>query len=139
MVDLAMKSKHRPVALVDILDDQDISLSYLEQLFGRLKEKNLVVGIRGPKGGYRLGLAADAITVGQIVDAVEDYSYRGRKSRITGEQSDAHLVWNMLSGDIQQFLQGLSLTSLMDSAGLTASQSLSGKFSRPAVMDRHAA
>ncbi len=116
MIDLGLKSVARPVALVDILDDHHISLSYLEQIFSRLKEHGLVEGIRGPRGGYRLARAAKSITVGQIVRAVEDASYRGRKSRITGRKSDAHYLWDALSADIMAFLDGISVGDFMDMA-----------------------
>ena len=100
LVDLGIKSVHRPVALVDILDDQDISLSYLEQIFGRLKDHGLVEGVRGPRGGYRLSREAGDISVAQIVAAVEDRSFRGRKSRITGQPSEAHRIWDSLSSHL---------------------------------------
>ncbi len=116
MIDLGLKSVLRPVALVDILDDHHISLSYLEQIFSRLKEHGLVEGIRGPRGGYRLGRAAEAITVGQIVRAVEDASYRGRKSRTTGQKSDAHVLWDSLSGDIMKFLDSISVADFLEKA-----------------------
>ncbi len=116
MIDLGLKSVARPVALVDILDDHHISLSYLEQIFSRLKEHGLVQGIRGPRGGYRLARAANAISVGEIVRAVEDVSYRGRKSRITGKKSDAHLLWDTLSADIMGFLDGISVADFMGRA-----------------------
>jgi len=116
MIDLGIKSARRPVALVDILDDHDISLSYLEQIFSRLKDHGLVEGIRGPRGGYRLSRDAGEITMAQIVDAVEDTSYRGRKSRLTGEKSEAHELWDSLSTQIMGFLDGIPLASLLQKA-----------------------
>jgi len=114
LVDLGIKSVHRPVALVDILDDQDISLSYLEQIFGRLKDHGLVEGVRGPRGGYRLSREAGDISVAQIVAAVEDRSFRGRKSRITGQPSEAHRIWDSLSSEIMGFLDGITLGDLLE-------------------------
>jgi Rrf2 family iron-sulfur cluster assembly transcriptional regulator len=111
-----MKSTHRPVALVDILDDQDISLSYLEQIFSRLKDHGLVEGVRGPRGGYRLSRAAGDISVAQIVAAVEDRSFRGRKSRVTGQPSEAHRIWDGLSSEIMGFLDGITVGDLLDQA-----------------------
>ena len=116
MIDLGLRSVARPVALVDILDDHHISLSYLEQIFSRLKEHGLVEGIRGPRGGYRLARDADQITVGHIVRAVEDASYRGRKSRVTGQKSDAHVLWDTLSADIMAYLDGISIADFMAKA-----------------------
>jgi len=114
MVDLGIKSVHRPVALVDILDDEDISLSYLEQIFSRLKDHGLVGGIRGPRGGYRLSREASDISVAQIVAAVEDRSFRGRKSRVTGQPSEAHRLWDDLSSEIMGFLDGITLGDLLE-------------------------
>ena len=113
MIDLGLKSVARPVALVDILDDHHISLSYLEQIFSRLKEHGLVEGIRGPRGGYRLARSPESITVAQIVRAVEDASYRGRKSRVTGKKSDAHVLWDILSTDIMAYLGEISVKDFM--------------------------
>ena len=113
MIDLGLKSVARPVALVDILDDHHISLSYLEQIFSRLKEHGLVQGIRGPRGGYRLARSPESITVAEIVRAVEDVSYRGRKSRVTGKKSDAHLLWDILSTDIMAYLGEISVKDFM--------------------------
>ncbi|MDJ0892962.1 MAG: Rrf2 family transcriptional regulator [Gammaproteobacteria bacterium] len=113
MIDLGLKSVVRPVALVDILDDHHISLSYLEQIFSRLKEHGLVEGIRGPRGGYRLARSPESITVAQIVRAVEDASYRGRKSRVTGKKSDAHVLWDILSTDIMAYLGEISVKDFM--------------------------
>lgn len=116
MVDLGLKSGYRPVALVDVLDDQDISLSYLEQIFSRLKDHGLVEGIRGPRGGYRLSRDLGDISVAQIVAAVEDRSLRGRKSRLTGQPSEAHKLWDGLSSEIMGFLDGITLADLVDKA-----------------------
>ncbi len=113
MIDLGLKSVVRPVALVDILDDHHISLSYLEQIFSRLKEHGLVEGIRGPRGGYRLARSPESITVAQIVRAVEDISYRGRKSRVTGRKSEAHILWDSLSADIMAYLGEISVKDFM--------------------------
>ena len=116
MIDLGLKSATRPVALVDILDDHDISLSYLEQIFSRLKDAKLVEGIRGPRGGYRLSRPPKDISVAEIVQAVEDASYRGRKSRLTGQQSEAHILWNGLSAAIIEFLQNITLAEYLEKA-----------------------
>lgn len=119
MIDLGLKSQQRPVALVDVLDDHDISLSYLEQIFSRLKESKLVEGIRGPRGGYRLARPADEITVADIIGAVEDTSARGRKGRATGRQSVAHELWDDLSQQINDFLDGIKLSELLGRTNIT--------------------
>ena len=71
MIDLALHNDVGPVALTDIADTQKISVSYLEQLFARLRKNGLVTGMRGPGGGYRLARAADEITVAEIIAAVD--------------------------------------------------------------------
>ncbi len=116
MIDLGLKSAARPVALVDILDDHDISLSYLEQIFSRLKDAGLVEGIRGPRGGYRLSRQPAEISIAHIIQAVEDTSYRGRKSRLTGQQSKAHELWDNLSATILQFLGDITLAQYLEKA-----------------------
>lgn len=118
MIDLGLKSRFRPVALVDVLDDHDISLSYLEQIFSRLKEHKLVEGIRGPRGGYRLARPASEISMADVVAAVEDTSQRGRKSRATGQRSPAHALWDELSGQINDFLDGIKLADMLDKANI---------------------
>ena len=72
MLDLAKHANAKPVALAEVAQRQDISLSYLEQLVARLKSKDLVKSTRGPGGGYMLGDRGDQITVGEVVAAVDD-------------------------------------------------------------------
>ncbi len=72
MMDLAMRDGAGPVALASISERQKISLSYLEQLFGRLRRESLVTSVRGPGGGYRLGKAAEEISVAEIILAVDE-------------------------------------------------------------------
>ena len=72
MVDLAKHQDKGPVALATIAERQDISLSYLEQLFSRLRREGLVSSVRGPGGGYRLGRPMDEITIAEIVEAVDE-------------------------------------------------------------------
>ncbi|HET7197818.1 MAG TPA: Rrf2 family transcriptional regulator, partial [Burkholderiales bacterium] len=72
MVDLAMRQSRGPVTLAAISERQHISLSYLEQLFGKLRRSKLVSSVRGPGGGYNLAHAAQGITVAQIVSAVDE-------------------------------------------------------------------
>lgn len=140
MIDLGIKSMARPVALVDILDDQDISLSYLEQIFGRLKDHRLVVGIRGPRGGYRLARDPDQITIAQIVAAVEDISPRGRKSRIDGKKSDAHYLWDALSGRVMDFLEAQTLAQYLDKVNVTEfARRNTGRFHNPEHFTRRRA
>src|SRR3546814_11295586 len=72
MVDLAQFDSDRPVALADIAERQDISLSYLEQLFAKLRRAGLVSSVRGPGGGYRLAYPADDVRVSDVILAVDE-------------------------------------------------------------------
>ena len=72
MLDLTLHAQDKPISLADISERQSISLSYLEQLFSRLRQSGLVSSVRGPGGGYHLGRASDGIFVAQIIDAVNE-------------------------------------------------------------------
>ena len=72
MLDVALHSNEGPVPLADISERQGISLSYLEQLFSRLRKAGLVASVRGPGGGYRLGIDANKIAVGAVIAAVDE-------------------------------------------------------------------
>ncbi len=72
LLDVALHNELGPVPLADISERQGISLSYLEQLFSKLRKQGLVASVRGPGGGYRLGRAADEIAISQIISAVNE-------------------------------------------------------------------
>ena len=108
MLDLALNAMQRPVSLADISRRQDISLSYLEQLFSKLRQQELVSSVRGPGGGYRLSRDADQICVAEIVDAVNE-SIDATHCGGAGNCSDGHVclthhLWCDLSTQIHQFL-----------------------------------
>ena len=86
MLDLALHQGQRPVTLQDIAVNQEISLSYLEQLFARLRQGGLIQGTRGPGGGYRLALDASQVSMAGIISAV------GEKADLTrcGGKADCH-------------------------------------------------
>ena len=117
MLDLALHGDHGPVTLADISARQEISLSYLEQLFSRLRRRHLVASIRGPGGGYRLSRGADAIFIAEVVDAVSeslDTTRCGNKGDCqNGEKCLTHHLWSDLSEQIHQFLSNISLGDLM--------------------------
>jgi Rrf2 family iron-sulfur cluster assembly transcriptional regulator len=117
MLDLALHGAQGPVSLADISARQEISLSYLEQLFSRLRRHNLVVSVRGPGGGYRLSRSADAVYVAEVVDAVSeslDTTRCGNKGDCqNGEKCLTHHLWSDLSSQIHQFLSEISLGDLM--------------------------
>jgi Rrf2 family iron-sulfur cluster assembly transcriptional regulator len=117
MLDLALHQGQGPVALTDIAGRQGISLSYLEQLFAKLRKQGLVASARGPGGGYRLNAGADAISIADVVSAVDekvDATRCGGKRNCQGNQRClTHDLWNDLSGKIYQFLSGITLAQLV--------------------------
>ena len=118
MLDLAINGGSRPVALADISSRQEISLSYLEQLFAKLRRGKLVISARGPGGGYRLARNRTDIFVAQIIDAVDESvdvtSCQGKGNCHHGETCLTHHLWEDLSGQIHEFLSRISLGDLMD-------------------------
>jgi Rrf2 family iron-sulfur cluster assembly transcriptional regulator len=116
MMDLAIHAPDGPVALADISRCQGISLSYLEQLFSRLRRENLVRGVRGPGGGYRLAKPAAEITVAQIIAAVDE-----KVDATCGGEADCgedttcltHDLWCGLSRRIYEFLDSISLEDFL--------------------------
>ncbi len=117
MLDLAIHSDARPVSLAEISKRQEISLSYLEQLFSKLRKSKLVDSIRGPGGGYKLSRPLEAIFVAQIVDAVNESidatNCRGKGNCQQGEVCLTHHLWSDLSDQIHHFLSGISLAKLV--------------------------
>lgn len=117
MLDLALHGDHGPVSLADISARQEISLSYLEQLFSRLRRHRLVDSIRGPGGGYRLSRDAGSVFVAEVVDAVNESLDTTRCANKgdcqNGEKCLTHHLWSDLSDQIHQFLSEISLADLM--------------------------
>ncbi len=118
MLDVAMHSTLGPVPLADISERQGISLSYLEQLFAKLRKHGLVSSVRGPGGGYRLGSDADDISVGMVVRAVDESvdatRCQGSGNCQGGTRCLTHSLWGDLSKQISDFLNGISLAGLMN-------------------------
>lgn len=118
MLDLALHSDKGPVSLADISRRQEISLSYLEQLFAKLRKDGLVCSIRGPGGGYRLNRPLTQVSVAQIIDAVDESMDAtmcgGAGDCQQGEVCLTHYLWADLSGQIHGFLHGISLASLVE-------------------------
>lgn len=117
MLDLALHERDGPVTLADISTCQNISLSYLEQLFAKLRRHGLVTGVRGPGGGYRLGRAAERISVADIIVAVDENvdatRCHGRQNCQNGNRCLTHELWSELSAQIFGFLDGISLAQLI--------------------------
>lgn len=117
MLDLALHNDNSPVTLNDIADRQGLSLSYLEQLFARLRRNGLVTSTRGPGGGYSLSRAAEQIAVSDVISAVDEKVDNTRCGGSADCQDQkkclTHDLWCDLSDQIQQFLAGISLGDLM--------------------------
>ena len=117
MLDLTLHTKGGPVSLADISDRQSISLSYLEQLFSRLRQNDLVSSVRGPGGGYYLARSSDSIYVAQIIDAVNESidttNCQGKGNCQAGETCLTHHLWHDLSQQIHSFLSSISLADLV--------------------------
>ena len=129
MLDLALHRGDGPTCLADVSKRQSISLSYLEQLFSRLRQSKLVESIRGPGGGYILALPNEQIFVADIIDSVNETidatSCGGQGDCNNGEMCLTHHLWEDLSHQIHDFLNGISLASLVDrrqSSGLKLNQ-----------------
>ncbi|RYU64372.1 Fe-S cluster assembly transcriptional regulator IscR [Aliivibrio finisterrensis] len=117
MLDVALHAQEGPVPLADISERQGISLSYLEQLFSRLRKAGLVASVRGPGGGYRLGLKPEEIAVGMVISAVDESvdatKCHGKEGCQGGTRCLTHTLWRDLSSRISSFLDGITLGELM--------------------------
>ena len=117
MIDLALRQDKGPVALSRISERQDISLSYLEQLFGRLRRHELVSSSRGPGGGYRLGRESSDITVADIIYAVDepiDATQCGGKQDCNGNDvCMTHELWAALSRHMVDYLDSVTVKDLV--------------------------
>jgi len=119
MIDLALRQDGGPVTLAAISQRQQISLSYLEQLFGKLRRNDLVESTRGPGGGYSLGRKAADITVADIITSVDeplDATHCGGREncRADGGRCMTHDLWAALNVHMLDFLQSVSLQKLVD-------------------------
>ena len=119
MIDLALRQTNGPVTLAAISQRQHISLSYLEQLFGKLRRHELVEPTRGPGGGYSLGRKASEITVADIIVSVDepiDATQCGGKENCMGEgqRCMTHDLWSTLNAKMVDFLDSVSLQSLVE-------------------------
>lgn len=122
MLDLALHYKDGPITLADISQRQGISLSYLEQLFSRLRKQGLVDSTRGPGGGYRLSRDAHDIAVADVITAVDEKVETTRCGGLSNCQDDqqclTHELWTELSKQIHDFLLGISLGNLVERQGV---------------------
>lgn len=117
LLDLALHAQQGPISLADISRRQAISLSYLEQLFAKLRRSQLVTSVRGPGGGYLLSRSSNEVFVAEIIDAVNENvdatDCGGRADCQDGETCLTHYLWCDLSDQIHRFLGGISLADLV--------------------------
>ena len=117
MLDLALHMDQGPVSLAEISKRQDISLSYLEQLFAKLRRRELVSSFRGPGGGYSVKRNLEDISVASIVESVDESvdatRCSGRADCQHGETCLTHDLWADLSEEIDKFLSSISLASII--------------------------
>jgi Rrf2 family iron-sulfur cluster assembly transcriptional regulator len=119
MIDLALRQGTGPVTLAAISQRQQISLSYLEQLFGKLRRNDLVESTRGPGGGYSLGRKPADITVADIITSVDepiDATHCAGKENCLGEAGRCmtHDLWTSLNERMVEFLDSVNLQTLVD-------------------------
>jgi Rrf2 family iron-sulfur cluster assembly transcriptional regulator len=118
MVDLAMRNGNTPITLASISERQKISLSYLEQLFGRLRRHKIVESVRGPGGGYYLARPGTQISVADIIVAVDEpldaSSCGGMGNCFEDKQCITHTLWMGLNDAIYGYLEAVNLQQLVD-------------------------
>lgn len=116
MLDLALHNGDQPVSLAEISERQDISLSYLEQLFAKLRKAGLVVSMRGPGGGYQLNGDPANIVVADIISAVDEHVDATRCGGLGDCQDNkrclTHDLWMDLSNQIRVFLSEITLADM---------------------------
>lgn len=117
MIDIALNQEKGSITLALISERQGISLSYLEQLFSKLKKAELVSSARGPGGGYRLGREAQEITISDIIRAVDEsvdaLKCGGKANCHGGNQCLSHELWSELSNTIDMFLKNITLQDVV--------------------------
>jgi Rrf2 family transcriptional regulator, iron-sulfur cluster assembly transcription factor len=117
MVDLAMRQTRGPVTLAAISERQRISLSYLEQLFGKLRRHKLVTSVRGPGGGYNLARTPQSITVAEIISAVDEpldaTQCGGKENCHDDRRCMTHDLWATLNEKMHDYLSSVTLGDLI--------------------------
>lgn len=122
MLDIALNSQHgeieMPITLAEISERQQISLSYLEQLFAKLRRFGLVKSVRGPGGGYLLGMPVEKMAIGMIIAAVNENisatKCKGKGNCQGGITCLTHSLWEQLSEEIEAFLNGITIADLVN-------------------------
>lgn len=118
MLDIALYEADKPVTLAGISERQSISLSYLEQLFSRLRKQGLVSSVRGPGGGYRIAKSHHEISVSDIITAVDEQidatQCGGHENCHEEGRCMTHDLWAALNGKILEYLSGISLADMVE-------------------------
>ena len=118
MIDLAMHSTDGPVTLAGVSDRQRISLSYLEQLFGKLRRRGLVESVRGPGGGYTLARAQDHVSIADIIRAVVEpidaTQCGGKQNCLDDHRCMTHELWANLNAHIYSYLSSVTLAQMVE-------------------------
>lgn len=118
MIDLAMRHGNGPVTLAEISGRQRISLSYLEQLFGKLRRHELVESVRGPGGGYCLARDMSTITVAHVILAVDEpidaTQCAGKENCLDDQKCLTHDLWATLNERIFEYLESVTLRQLVE-------------------------
>ena len=126
MIDLALRCADGPVTLAGIADRQKISLSYLEQLFGKLRRFELVSSVRGPGGGYALARDMAQITVADIIAAVDEpldaTSCGGKQNCHDARVCMTHDLWTNLNRRMYEYLHSVTLAGLVEQQRMKAAQ-----------------
>ncbi len=113
MIDIALREGLGPVSLNDIGLRQQVSLSSLEQLFSKLRLRELVISTRGPGGGYALGRRSDGITVADIINAVEDATPKSKPPHAAPAHDMTQDLWDAMNEKMVNFMQSVTLESLV--------------------------
>ncbi len=118
MMDLALRGEEGPIALASIAERQSISLSYLEQLFGKLRRHKLVDSVRGPGGGYCIARPLDKVTVADIIRAVDEQldatQCGGEENCHEAHRCMTHDLWSTLNSKMFEYLASVNLAELVD-------------------------
>lgn len=117
LVDLAAQTEGEPIPLIHIANRQNISLNYLEQVFGSLRKANIVKSVKGANGGYFLSRGAESITVKEILEVLEGvFTITDGESKDSGDyikMAIQKLVWDRIDKEVNQFLEGTTLQQLV--------------------------
>lgn len=113
MIDVALRERFGPVPLTDVSSRQHISLSYLEQLFSKLRSQGLVTSVRGPGGGYSIGDRMDSLTVADIICAVEEEQPKAKQPDPSPAQDMTQGLWDDMNAKVLGFTHSVTLKSLV--------------------------